>query len=123
MTKVTTMNFDSMTDSAIAAEIGSRIEQMRLEKNLTQQQLADEIGLSRLSYRKLVNGFGKFQNVIAVLRVFGRLDLVQGFVPETTFSPIEQLKLKGKQRRRASASHSNKAKNLRSDAADSELDW
>ena len=112
-----------MTDGAIAAEIGSRIEQMRLEQNLTQQQIADEVGLSRLSYRKLVNGSGKFQNVIAVLRVLGQLDLVQGFVPETTFSPIEQLKLKGKQRRRASAVQSKKSKKTGSDETDSELDW
>ncbi|MCP4077952.1 MAG: helix-turn-helix domain-containing protein [Gammaproteobacteria bacterium] len=117
------MNFSSMTDNAIAAEIGGRIEQMRLEQNLTQQQIADEVGLSRLSYRKLVNGSGKFQNVIAVLRVLGRLDLVQNFVPETTFSPIEQLKLKGKQRRRASATRSKKTKNAATSEIDSELDW
>ncbi len=114
------MNFDSMTDDAIATEIGRRIEQMRLEQNLTQQQIADEIGLSRLSYRKLVNGSGKFQNIIAVLRVLGRLDLVQGFVPETAFSPIEQLKLKGKQRLRASADRIHKASVNKTDP---DLDW
>jgi len=90
-----------MTNSAIAAEVGHRIEQMRLEQNLTQQQMADEIGLSRVSYRKLVTGAGKFENIIAVLRVLGRLDLIEALVTETTFSPIEQLKLKGKQRQRA----------------------
>ena len=61
------MKFDSMTDKAIAAEIGERIEQLRLERNLTQQQLADHIGLSRVSYRHLVAGNGKFVNVIAVM--------------------------------------------------------
>lgn len=96
------MKFDSMTDIAIAAEIGERIEQMRLERNLTQQQLADHIGLSRVSYRHLVAGNGKFINVIAVLRVLDQLALVEQFVPETIFSPMEQLKLKGKQRQRAS---------------------
>ncbi|MFV1985071.1 MAG: XRE family transcriptional regulator, partial [Thiohalomonadales bacterium] len=65
------------------------------------QQVADEIGLSRVSYRKLVTGAGKFENIIAVLRVLGRLDLIEALVAETTFSPIEQLKLKGKQRQRA----------------------
>lgn len=112
-----------MTDSAIAAEIGSRIEQMRLEQNLTQQQLADEIGLSRLSYRKLISGAGKFQNIIAVLRVLGQLDLVESFVPETTFSPMEQLKLKGKQRRRASGDNANKFKKSSTHEPGSDLDW
>lgn len=95
------MNFYRMTDEAIAAEIGARIEQLRLEKNLTQQQVADAIGLSRVSYGKLVRGQGKFTNVIAVLRALDQLALVEQFVPETGFSPMELLKLKGKQRQRA----------------------
>lgn len=95
------MNFYRMTDEAIAAEIGARIEQLRLEKNLTQQQVADAVGLSRVSYGKLVRGQGKFTNVIAVLRALDQLALVEQFVPETGFSPMELLKLKGKQRQRA----------------------
>lgn len=96
------MNIKSMTDQAIAAELGRRIEQMRLEQDLTQQQVADEIGISRVSYRKLVAGAGKIENMIAALRALGRLDLLENFIPESTFSPMEQLKMKGKQRRRAS---------------------
>ncbi len=116
------MNFGSMTEQSIAAEIGRRIEQMRLEQNLTQQQVADEIGLSRVSYRKLVSGAAKFENIIAVLRVLGRLDLVEQFVPETTFSPMQQLKLKGKKRRRATGGHAQK-NNANSNNEDSKLDW
>lgn len=95
------MSFQAMTDRAIAAEIGTRIEQMRLEKNLTQQQVADAVGLSRVSYGKLVRGQGKFTNVIAVLRALDALELVEQFVPEVGFSPMELLKLKGKHRQRA----------------------
>lgn len=116
------MNFEAMTDEAIALEIGQRIEQIRLEQNLTQQQVAEEIGLSRLSYRKLVHGGGKFQNIIAALRVLGRLDLVEGFIPQTVFSPLEQLKLKGKKRRRASAAHVKKSASA-TPQPDDELDW
>lgn len=95
-------NLKNMTNKAISLEIGERIEQMRLEQNLTQQQLADEIGLSRPSYRKLEAGSAKFENIIATLRVLGRLDLIENFIPETPFSPLEQLKLQGKKRQRAS---------------------
>ena len=98
------MNFSSMTDEAIAAEIGRRIEQIRLERNLTQQQIADAIGLSRVSYRKLEAGEAKFVNVIAVLRVLDQMALLENFVPESVFSPLEQLKMKGKQRQRATGS-------------------
>lgn len=121
------MNFERMTDDAIAAEIGARIEQLRLEKNLTQQQVADAVGLSRVSYGKLVRGQGKFTNVIGVLRALDQLALVEQFVPEVGFSPMELLKLKGKQRQRARApghgvaAHSDKPAAADVDAE--ELDW
>ena len=111
------MRFKSMSNQAIAVEIGHRITQLRLEKNLTQQQLADEIGLSRMGYGKLEKGAGKFENIIATLRVLDRLDLIENFIPEIDFSPMEQLKLKGKQRVRATGSSFNKADKP------SELDW
>lgn len=95
------MNFYSMTDKAVAAEIGQRIEQMRLECNLTQQAVAEEVGMTPKSYRQLIQGGGKFTNLIAVLRVLERLDLVENFVPESSFSPMAQLKLRGRQRQRA----------------------
>ena len=124
------MIFKNMTNKAISLEIGERIEQMRLEQNLTQQQLADEIGLSRVSYRNLVNGSGKFENIIAVLRALGRLDLMENFIPETPFSPIEQLKLQGKKRQRASRKRSLKYDNANSDIESNrvneskpDLDW
>ncbi|HEC29508.1 MAG TPA: XRE family transcriptional regulator [Gammaproteobacteria bacterium] len=116
------MNINAMTNRAIAAEVGRRIEQMRLEQNLTQQQMADEIGVSRVSYRKLAGGAGKFENIIAVLRVLGRLDLVEQFVPETTFSPMEQLRLKGKHRQRATGVHVEKVE-INTKKQKSGLDW
>lgn len=113
------MIFDSMGNQAIAAEVGHRITQLRLERNLTQQQLADEIGLSRMAYGKLEKGAAKFENIIAVLRALDRLDLVEHFIPEMPFSPIQQLKLNAKQRQRATA---KKADNNTTDQT-SELDW
>lgn len=98
------MSFDSMTDEAVASEIGRRIELLRLERNLTQQQVADAVGLSRVSYGKLESGEAKLVNVIAVLRALDQMSLVEQFVPETVFSPMEQLKMKGRQRQRASGS-------------------
>jgi len=97
------MNFYSLTDTAIAAELGRRLEQLRLEQNLTQQALATEIGITPKSYRQLVAGGGKLENFIAALRALNALHYVESFIPETPYSPIEQLKLRGKQRQRARA--------------------
>jgi len=119
------VTFDMMTDQAVAAEIGQRIDQLRLERNITQQQIADAVGLSRVSYAKLVAGQAKFANVIAVLRALDQLALLESFVPEAVFSPLEQLKMKGKQRQRASGSRG--ASTGPDDGAEAkkpeELDW
>jgi len=116
------MDFHKMSDEAVAAEIGRRIEQLRLEKNLTQQQVADEVGLSRVSYRNLVNGGGKFENIIAVLRVLGKIDLLEQFIPDTPFSPMAQLKMQGKRRQRA-AGRRGAAKKTSARRQTGELDW
>lgn len=123
------MNFEAMTDEAVAAEIGRRIEQIRLERNLTQQQVADAVGISRVSYRKLEAGEAKFVNVVSVLRALDQMTLLQNFVPESVFSPLQQLKMKGKQRQRATGSRGQDQGRIEDtpksnlNKASDELDW
>ena len=112
------MNLYAMTDEAIATELGQRIAQLRLEKNLTQQQLADAIGLSRVSYGKLESGEAKLVNVIAALRALEQLQALDKAIPEVVFSPMEQLKLQGKKRHRASGVRKSSG-----EVADDNLDW
>jgi transcriptional regulator with XRE-family HTH domain len=97
------MDFYSLSDTAIAAELGRRLEQLRLERNITQQTLAEEIGITPKSYRQLIAGGGKLENFVAALRALNVLHQLESFLPETPYSPIEQLKLRGKQRQRARA--------------------
>ena len=105
----------SMSDSAIAKEIGQRIEQLRLETNITQESIADELGITTKTYRNAINGQSKFELIIGILRVLSHLDLVERFIPEMPFSPIELIKLKGKQRQRASRQNKNKLTPVKDD--------
>lgn len=95
------MNYNAMSNNAIAAELGNRLERLRLQHNLTQQALAMEIGITPKSYRQLVAGGGKLENMIAALRALNALEQLDSFLPEPPPSPLEQLKLQGKQRQRA----------------------
>lgn len=95
------MNYQAMTNTAIAAELGNRLEDLRLMRNMTQQALADEIGITAKSYRQLVAGGGKLENLIAALRALNALEQLDNFLPAPAPSPLEQLKLRGKQRQRA----------------------
>ena len=73
------MNYQAMTNSAIAAELGNRLERLRLERNMTQMALADEIGITAKSYRQLIAGGGKLENMIAALRALNCLSQLDNF--------------------------------------------
>jgi len=96
-----------LTDDAVLAELGRRLMRTRLERNLTQAELGDEAGVGLATVQRIESGRPvKMTSVIRVLRVLGLLDALELLVPEPTSSPIERLKLQGKERRRAAHSRS-----------------
>ena len=98
------MRIDSqLTDDAVLAELGERLARTRLERNLTQGALADEAGVARkVVYAMEAGGEFKITSLIRVLRALGLLESLDRLVAEPATSPIELLKLHGKERKRAS---------------------
>jgi len=93
----------SMTDSAVLTEIGSRLARLRLQRNLTQAQLAREAGVSTRTLIRLENGeSSQVTNLIRVVRALGLLGNLDAFIPQPLPSPIAQLRSRAKERRRAS---------------------
>lgn len=93
-----------MTDAAVLVELGGRLERVRLERNVTQAELAREAGVSRRTLVRLEQG-EEGVGATALLRVMRALGLLEQFdllVPEPLPSPIEQLRLQGRRRQRAS---------------------
>lgn len=84
---------NAMTDEAIAKELGQRLARVRINANVTQDELAEAIGIDRGRISRLENaGSGKLFTVVAVLRHLDRLDLLEQWLPEgTTISPLKQL--------------------------------
>jgi len=99
------------TDDAVLAELGGRLARIRLERNLTQGQLAEQAGVSKRTVERLEAGAVATQlsGFIRVCRVLGVLERLDTLVPEPVPSPVEQLKLRGRQRRRASTSKAVKS--------------
>ena len=92
-----------MSDRAVLQEIGRRIKRKRLDKNLTQQNLANQAGLSRTTISDLERGApAGLLTVIQVLRVLGGLEELDAFLPDPGLSPLQLARLKGRQRQRAS---------------------
>ena len=92
------------TDAVILGELGGRLAKIRLNRNLTQAELAIEAGVSKRTVERLETGAAATQ-LSGFIRVCRVLDLIEGLdllIPEPVSSPVAQLKLEGKKRQRAS---------------------
>jgi transcriptional regulator with XRE-family HTH domain len=99
---------ESNTDEVVLGEIGARLKRLRLERNLTQAELAREAGVSKITVERLEAGqAAKLQTLIRVLRVLGLLEALNPLLPEPMPSPIETVRLRGKTRQRASGARRN----------------
>lgn len=102
------MDYYSISDSAIEAEIGARLKALRLRRNLTQQALADSAGLSVTAIKGIESGRGRLATLIAVLRELSALDQLEHFIPEITVSPLQLAGRKGARRERATGSRGSR---------------
>ncbi len=95
-----------MTDTAVLSEIGRRLERLRLERNITQEELARVAGISRRTLVRLEQGeeLVGAAALLRVLRALGLLEHMEQLVPEAPPSPIQQLRLQGRRRQRATGS-------------------
>ena len=98
------MNLFGMSDKAIIKEIGRRVKRKRLERNLTQQEIADIAGISRPTVSDLERG-NPFEilTLIQVLRALDALVEIDLFLPDPGISPLQLARLRGKERQRASS--------------------
>lgn len=94
-----------VTAEALLSDLGGRLARVRLNRNLTQAELAEQAGVSKRTVERLESGAAATQlsGFIRVCRALGLLERFDALIPESLPSPIVQLKLRGKQRRRASS--------------------
>ena len=104
ITQSSSPNWYSMSDPAIAFELCDTLKQIRLQQNLTQEQLAEKAGLSRSTISKMEIGKSTVSliTVIQVLRVLQQLHLFDNWKVAAKVSPLQIAKLTAKGRLRAS---------------------
>jgi transcriptional regulator with XRE-family HTH domain len=95
---------DLLTNDAVLAELGRRLERQRLSRNLTQDQLAEQAGIGRATVQRLERGQSvQTTSLIKLLRALGLLQSLDAALPEVLERPIAQLEDERRRRPRQRA--------------------
>lgn len=92
---------------ALAEELGERLKQARLNKNLTQLEVAEHAGISRRAVINAEKGKATLEVFIAIMIALNLTEQLNLFLPPQPISPIQLAKLQGEKRQRASGRTTN----------------
>lgn len=104
------MTLNHLTPHAIASELGDRIKAARLNANLTQKALAKKAGISLKAVTNGEKGKSTLESLIAILIALEITEQLNFFIPKQEISPIQLMKLQGKERKRATSATNKKVK-------------
>lgn len=95
---------NQLVDDAILCALGVRLGRIRLQHDLTQAELASQAGVSKRTVERMeAGGATQLVNLVRVCRALGLVEGFETLIPEPAPSPVAQLKLRGKERKRASS--------------------
>ena len=104
---------NNLSDEAVLTEIGHRIARYRLNRDKTQAALAQEAGVSHRTMARVEHGHSvQASSLIRILRALELVENLDTLIPEPAVSPIQQLKMQGKQRQRASSKSTRSKKEV-----------
>ena len=90
------------TDETILRELGRRLSRARLDRNLTQHEVAARAGIGTATLERLEAGApSKLPTLIRVLRALDLLEGLESLVPAGTGPSPLDLATRGRERRRA----------------------
>lgn len=107
------MDLYALTDNMILKKIGENIKRIRLERNVSQKELAEFAGVAISSIAALERGDNvSLKTLIPLLRALNSLHMLSDFLNEPEISPIAYAKLLDgqKTRKRASATKNSNDK-------------
>jgi len=95
--------FQGWDDDAILIEVGERLRDLRLNRNISQEELATRSGVSARTVRQIEQGGNtSLETLIRLMRALEVLDRLDSMFPAEGPSPIQLLEMQGRRRRRAS---------------------
>jgi DNA-binding XRE family transcriptional regulator len=83
----------SKTPAELQRELGERLRRLRIDRDLSQAQLAGKAGISLKTLRNLELGAGSsVDTLLRTLKALGLPSLLDGLAPAPTVSPLALLK-------------------------------
>lgn len=104
------MSLENSSPNAIAAELGERLRQARLNADLTQTEVAKRSGTTRKVVGNAEKGHVQLESFVAIMLALDLAGNLDTFLPKQEISPMQLMKLQGKSRSRASGTRTEKAK-------------
>lgn len=99
---ITNETLASTTVEAVLRDTGERLAQIRLSRNITQADLAQEAGASVSSIKRLEGGENvSLDTFVRVLLALNLTEHLSAFLPDPNIRPIERVKRGGQERQRA----------------------
>lgn len=100
------VNWSGLTDVAAVKAICTGLRQMRLNRNISQEELSRRSGLNRATIVRMEAGrAATLLTVVQVLQALDNLNALNGLIEEPQISPLGILRQQEKIRRRASSPH------------------
>ena len=101
------IDFSIAPSKQIENALCQRLEKIRLSRNVTQTQLAEEAGVSTRTIGRMEKGEGvSLDTFIRILTALGVQQNLEVLLPDPTIRPIDRIKEKNNNRKRARPVHS-----------------
>ena len=96
------IEFSVATSAQIEAALCKRLESIRLSRNITQEQLAEEAGVSTRTIGRLEKGEGvSMDTFIRVMMALSIQQNLEALLPDPNVRPIERVGMGAGERKRA----------------------
>jgi len=96
------LEFSVATSDQIEAALCKRLESIRLSRNITQEQLAEEAGVSTRTIGRLEKGQGvSMDTFIRVMMALNIQQNLEALMPDPNVRPIERVGMGAGERKRA----------------------
>lgn len=91
------------TDNDVLQELGRRLRALRVSRDVSVAELASRSELNPSTVMNAERGRNpRLQTIVRMLRVLGRLDALDAFLPPPTISPLDAVKRGAEPRQRVS---------------------